>query len=186
MKLQDVNRRQISFVFSLVYVWVVLIHLGALVFETLIIYPDIFHDVPHSLEVAMEFMVIRGPGDFFPPIGMLGLLSGVATLIFGWRMKSARYWILGSVLLMVIGEFLLSALYFWPRNSIMFTEGAAVHSTAYLQQTAQEFQTGHWLRFGASAVASMLAFTGFLRLYRDRISARIRREISPTDFREEP
>jgi hypothetical protein len=95
-------------------------------------------------------------------------VTGAASLILGWRIQSARYWILGS-LLMIIGEGLASMAFFWPRNTIMFIEGTAVHSAEFLRQTAQEFQDLHWLRFAFNAVGSVLIFTGFLQVYRQRI-----------------
>ena len=61
--------------------------------------------------------------------------------------------------------------FFWPRNTIMFTEGTAVHSVAYLHQTAQEFQTGHWLRVAFNVAASALSFMGFLKFYRHRVTS---------------
>ena len=160
------KRQQIAFTLILAYLWVLMILLGAILFETLILYPNIFYGVPGSLETALAFMVVRGPHDFFPLVGNLAMLTGIGFLVLGWRVKSARYWILGSVIIIFVGEFLFSVVYFWPRNTIMFEEGTAVHSVAYLQQTAQEFQTGHWVRVAASAVASVLSFTGFLRFYR--------------------
>ncbi|WP_323171232.1 hypothetical protein [Natrialba sp. PRR66] len=163
------NNRRIAFALTLAYLWVVMIHLGALVFETFIIYPNIFHDVPHSLETSMTFMAVRGPADFFPPIGFLSLLLGLSSVVLGWRVRSARYWILASVLLAICGEFVLSVAYFWPRNEILFVEGMDVHSAAYLQQTAREFQIGHWLRFASNLVVAAFAFVGFLRFYRHRV-----------------
>lgn len=168
------KRQRIAFAFTLIYLWVVMIQLGALVFETFVIYPNIFHNVPQSLETTMTFMVISGPGDFFPVVGLLSLLAGSGSVIVGWRVRAARYWLLSSVILIVIGEFLLSVAYFWPRNTIMFTEGMEVHSAAYLQQTAREFQTGHWLRVGTSLAASIVAFIGFVKFDRHRSTARDR------------
>jgi hypothetical protein len=165
------RKQQIAFIFILTHVWVVMIFSGGLVFDTLIVYPNVFYDVPRSLDTAMDFAVVRGPRDFFPPVGTLAFLTGIGTLILGWRVKSARYWILGSVTVILVGEFLLSAAFFWPRNTIMFEEGTAVHSVAYLKQTAREFQAGHWLRFAMSAAASALSFVGFLKFYRHRISS---------------
>ncbi len=164
------NKQQIAFAFVLTHLWVLMIFLGAILFETLILYPDIFHDVPRSLETAMSFMAIRGPSDFFPPVGVFAMFTGIAFLILGWRVKSARYWILGSVSVVFVGEFLFSMVFFWPRNTIM-SEGTAVHSVAYLKQTAQEFQTGHWLRVAMSAAASVLSLMGFLKFYRHRITS---------------
>lgn len=55
------KRESIGFVFSMIHVWVVMILLGAILCETLMIYPNIFHDIPHSFEIGMQFMVVRGP-----------------------------------------------------------------------------------------------------------------------------
>ena len=60
---------------------------------------------------------------------------------------------------------------FWPRNTIMFVEGLAVHSAAFLRQTAQEFETLHWLRVVFNAAGSALIFSGFLKFYRQMLLA---------------
>lgn len=164
------KKQQIAFALTLTYLWVMMILLGSILFDTLVLYPDIFHDVPRSLETAMEFMAVRGPGDFFPPLGLLSWLTGIGSLILGWRTKSARYWILGSII-MIVCQGLVSVAFFWPQNTIMFAEGTAVHSVAYLKQSAQEFQTGHWLRVAFSVAASALAFIGFLKFYRHRVTS---------------
>jgi hypothetical protein len=167
MKLQ-----QITFAVILVYLWVMLILLGSIVLETFMIYPNIFHDPPASFAVALAFMAVRAPHDFFPPLGFLSWVTGAASLILGWRVKTARYWILGS-LLMIVGEGLVSMAFFWPRNTIMFIEGPAVHSAEFLRQTAIEFQNLHWLRVAFNAVGSALIFTGFLKFYRHTLTAEI-------------
>jgi hypothetical protein len=48
----------------------------------------------------------------------------------------------------------------------MFIEGTAVHSDAFLQQTAQEFQRLHWARLIFNAAGSVMIFTGFLKYYK--------------------
>jgi hypothetical protein len=160
------KKQHITFVFIMAYLWMLMILFGAIVFETFIIYPDIFHDIPHSFQVGMEFMDLRGPHDFFPPVGMASLFLGTLATLMSWRAKSVRYWLLGSLILIFVGEFLFSAAFFWPRNTIMFIEGTAAHSVASLKQTAQEFQAGHWLRLVLSAGAAGLAFAGLLKFYR--------------------
>ena len=56
------KKQQIAFPFVLAHTWVLIIFFGALVFDTLIVYPNTFHDVPRSLETAMAFATVRGPG----------------------------------------------------------------------------------------------------------------------------
>jgi len=70
---------------------------------------------------------------------------------------------------LIVGEFVFSALFFWPRNTIMFVEGPAVHSSVELRQTAQEFQVGHWFRVALSGAAAVTSFIGFLNFYQYRI-----------------
>jgi BON domain len=139
---------------------------------TVILYPNIFHDVPRSLEATMAFAVARRPSDYFAPLGLACELSGVASVVFGGRPKSMRYWVLASMFVLLVGEIFFSMVFFWPRNRVMFIEGPAVHSAAQLRQTAHEFQLGHWYRVVLSAVAAALSFIGFLTCYRDRISSR--------------
>ena len=91
---------------------------------------------------------------FFPTARFSQLRNGAASLILGWRVKSARYWIVGS-LLMIVAEGLVSMAFFWPRNTIMFIEGAAVHPAEFLRQTALEFQNLHWLRLAFNAVVNI-------------------------------
>lgn len=162
------NMQRITFTVILAYLWTMLILLGSIILETFMLYPNIFHNPPESLELSMEFMAVAGPSDFFPPLGFLSWVTGAASLLLGWRVKSARYWILGS-LLMIVGEGLASMALFWPRNTIMFIEGLAVHSPEFLRQTAQEFEALHWLRVGFNAAGSVLIFTGFLKYYRHTI-----------------
>ena len=157
-----------AFPIILVYLWTMMILLGAIVLETFMVYPNIFHDPPRSLALAMAFMTVRGPDDFFPPLGFLSWLTGVGALVLGWRALPARWWILLS-LLMIVADGLISILFFWPRNEVMFMEGAAVHSDEVLRQTAREFQALHWSRLALNAASAAFAFAGFVAFDRQRI-----------------
>src|SRR3712207_1440522 len=117
-------------------------------------------------------MSVRAPSDFFPPLGFLSWITGIGALLSGWRVKSARYWILFS-LIMIVCEGLVSMTVFWPRNEIMFIEGSAVHSAEFLRQTAQEFQTLHWSRLAFNAAASASIFVGFVQCYRQRVLSHV-------------
>ena len=162
---QRVTTGRLAFGAVVAYLWVMMILLGSIVLETFMVYPNIFHDPPQSLATAMEFMSVRGPNDFFPPLGLFSWVTGLASLALAWRVPSARYWILGS-LLMIVGEGLASIAFFWPRNEILFVEGQAVHSAAYLRRIAEEFTTLHWLRLAFNVGASSFAFVAMLRLHR--------------------
>jgi hypothetical protein len=164
-----------AFWIILVYLWAMMLLLGAIVLETFMIYPNIFHDPPRSLELAMEFMAVRGPADFFPPLGFVSWVAGAAALVLAWRTEPARWWILLSVV-MIVADGLVSMLFFWPRNEIMFVEGAAVHPAEVLRQTAREFQTLHWSRLAFNAASAAFAFVGFVTFDRQRILAQPSRQ----------
>jgi hypothetical protein len=161
--------QRLAFPVVTAYLWVMMILFGAIVLETFMIYPNVFSDPPASLELAMDFMSVSGPNDFFPPLGFLSWVLGAGALVLCWRVKAARWWILFS-LLMILCEGVVSMLYFWPRNEIMFVEGPEVHSAEYLKQVAREFETWHWRsRMGFNALAAVFTFVGFLRIYRHRL-----------------
>ena len=170
--------QRLAFLVILAYLWVMMILLGAIVMETFMVYPNVFNDPPRSLELGLQFMSVRAPSDFFPPLGFLSWASGTGALILGWRVKSARYWILLSVL-MIVCEGLFSMAFFWPRNEIMFIEGTAVHSADLLRQVAREFQTLHWARVAFNVVASASIFVGFTRYYRHMLTSEEGTSIRP-------
>jgi hypothetical protein len=161
--------QRLAFPVVIAYLWVMMILLGAIALETFMIYPNVFADPPASLELAMDFMIVSAPNDFFPPLGFLSGVLGAGALVLCWRVEAARWWILFS-LAMIVCEGVASILYFWPRNEIMFVEGSEVHSAEYLKQVAREFETWHWRsRMGFNALAAVSAFVGFLRFYRHRL-----------------
>jgi hypothetical protein len=153
---------------TVAFAWVATFAFGALAAETLLLYPNIFADVPRSLVGALEFMTVTAPSDVFPPIGMATVVTAVAAVALTLHRPEVRSWTLGAAMALLLGEFLFSAVWFWPRNTIMFVEGPAVHDAAYLQQVAAEFQAGHWVRVAAGAATALLAFGGMLRMQRAR------------------
>lgn len=168
------RREKLAFAASAVYVWTAMLAFGGIAVETIIIYPNVFYDVPRSLDQAVEFFAVTGPADFVRPMGAAILVVGAATLALVWPDRAARFWIGLSLLSLFLGGFLFSMIYFWPRNEIMFTEGLAVHSIEFLRQTAFEFETAHWLRLALSGVTATLALVGFLRTHRRRVLAAVR------------
>ena len=153
------------------YLWVMMLLLGAILLETLMVYPNVFADPPESLELTMDFLSVSGPSDFFPPIGLASWLLGAASLLLCLRDRGVRPWLVLS-LVMIVCEGVASMLFFWPRNEIMFVEGLAVHSAEYLVQVAHEFETWHWVsRMVFNTTAAVAAFVAFLRLHRAHVTA---------------
>ncbi|GAA4910702.1 uncharacterized protein DUF1772 [Stackebrandtia albiflava] len=149
-----------------VFTWVAMLGFGGIAVETIVIYPNVFHDAPASLTLATEFFSVTGPADFFPPMGAATIVACLVALVAAWRVAPARYWLLAALGSLVVGEFLFSMVYFWPRNDIMFEEGIAVHTAAFLQATADEFQTGHWFRLAMSGFTATAGFVAALKAHR--------------------
>jgi hypothetical protein len=159
--------QRLAYPVVLVYLWVMMIMLGAIVLETFMIYPNIFRNAPESLAYASGFFTEASPATFFRPLGMLTWGIGIAAVILSWPLSDVRRWVVLS-LLCIVADGVASMLFFWPRNTVMFTEGLAVHSAEVLRQTAEQFEQLHWLRVAFNAASAVFAFIGFVALDRRR------------------
>lgn len=162
-------QQRLTYPVVLVYLWVMMILLGALMLETFMIYPNIFRNAPESLAFASEFFSEASPATFFRPLGMLTWAVGIAAVALSWPVGNVRRWVALS-LLCIAADGAASMLFFWPRNTIMFIEGAAVHSPDVLRQTAQQFEQLHWLRVAFNAASAVFAFIGFVALDRWQVA----------------
>lgn len=151
---------------SMLYAWAQTVVTGALLFDTFVLYPNIFADVPQSLSTSMQFLSQSSPGSFLPGLGAFTLATGLITL-WVWRQeRSVLKYFLAGILLAAAFDLAASALYFWPRNVIMFTEGQKVHSAEKLIEASRQFQSAHWVRVAASLIASCCAMLGLVAAVR--------------------
>jgi hypothetical protein len=157
------------------YLWLMMILLGSIMLETFMVYPNVFYNPPDSFKAGLEFMKVRTPHDFYPPFGFCSWLLGGASLLAAWPDGRARRWILAS-LAMIVAEGLFSMAFFWPRNTIMFVEGPAVHSIAVLRTAAEEFQRMHWWRVAFNLAGSAAIFKAFLVCHRGVVVSKSRLE----------
>jgi hypothetical protein len=162
---RPIRRQRIALLTVGSYLWVMMILLGSIMLETFMVYPNIFYNPPDSFKAGLDFMKVRTPHDFYPPLGFFSWLLGAASLVAAWPVRRARYWVLAS-LAMIVAEGLFSIAFFWPRNTIMFVEGPSLHSAAVLRQAAEEFQRMHWGRVAFNVAGSAAIFKAFLVYYR--------------------
>jgi hypothetical protein len=155
-------------VVSIVFAWTAITTFSGVLIETLLIYPNIFADVPASLTRSTAFFSEVGPGDVFPVLGMATLVSGLLTVAVAWTLRTVRIRALAAVAVAAGGEFAFSAWFFWPRNTVLFVEGPAVHPATELVRVAWEFETAHWLRLAMCGVTAVLAFSAMLRVVAGR------------------
>lgn len=146
-----------------IYAWLMAVFFGAILSETTILYPNIFYNVPDSLQEGMDFLKVIGPRQFFTFLGTILIIVAVITNIINWENRYARIYLILSFALLFLFEFLFSVFYFWPRNHVMFVEGALVHPPDELKRVAIEFQRGHIVRLAVAFAASVLAFFAVYR-----------------------
>lgn len=152
-----------------VLVWTSMLSFGGVAAETVMLYPNIFVDPPESLQRAREFIVAGGPSDYFPPLGASVVASSAVTVLLTWRDRRLRWWTAGAAATFLLCEFVFSAVFFWPRNEIMFVDPVGAHSAEYLRRVAAEFVAGHWVRLAGGAVTAVLAFTALIRWARSSV-----------------
>lgn len=160
------SRGNLTWIVLTILVWTAMLSFGGVAAETVMLYPNIFTDPPTSLDRAREFLVAGGPSDYFPPLGATVVVSSLAATVLTWRNRRLRWWIVGAATTFITCEFLFSAVFFWPRNEIMFVDPAGTHTPEYLRQVAEEFVAGHRVRLAGGAVTAILAFTALLRWVR--------------------
>ncbi|MHA4741238.1 hypothetical protein [Dyadobacter sp. MSC1_007] len=160
----------IPVIIGILYAWAQTVVTGALLFDTFVLYPNVFADVPKSLSTSMEFLSRASPGSFLPGLGGFTLVTGLVTLWIWRRHRRVFLYFVAGFLLLVALDFAASVLYFWPRNTIMFTEGLKVHSAEKLLETSRQFRSGHWVRLAGSLMASVCAMLGLVAAVRQSSS----------------
>ncbi|PST84157.1 DUF1772 domain-containing protein [Pedobacter yulinensis] len=155
--------KKVRHILTFAYSYLQVILTGTVVFQTFLMYPNIFRDPPASLQLSMKFFSAVTPADFFPPFGSLVVATAIPAVVLAFRDRPAFHLLLGSVLLLLAGDGILSILYFWPLNEALFTEGLSRYNAETLKEFAVDFQHAHHLRLLTSLVSSVLAMLGLMR-----------------------
>ncbi|NKY29978.1 hypothetical protein [Nocardia gamkensis] len=138
--------------------------------ETLFLYPNIFRDVPESLELTEQFMSTVAVGDVMRPLGAVLTLCALLACAVSLAYRIGRRWLGFSLAALLSGQFLLSIRYLWPRASILFDDRSE-HTLAEIERAATEFQTGQAVRIAAAAVTALCAVLAALACHRARVLA---------------
>lgn len=96
--------------------------LGANVYNSVVDAPNWGAKIPDSLETAKNYFAIGDPGTFFRVASPLAQILTLIALIVCWRAGSGvRKYAAAALALTVLGD-VMTFLYFYPRNAIMFAE----------------------------------------------------------------
>ncbi|GAB0103548.1 hypothetical protein JMUB6875_25210 [Nocardia sp. JMUB6875] len=139
--------------------------------ETMLLYPNIFRDIPESLAQTQQFMSVVAVGDVMRPMGGVLTLCALPAAYVAVRYRTGRGWTAASLVFLISGQFLLSILYQWPRATVLFDERDR-HSLDEINRAATEFLIGQGLRTAAALATAVFATAAALAWYRARILAR--------------
>lgn len=156
--------------FFVAYFCLVMIILGGTIFAVMVEYPNWFSAVPSSLEASRTFYKVLHPGYFFQIFGPLSLLAGIAFVVAGWRISSARNPVLISLAIFV-GIELLTFIYIYPRLGILFDPAAASQPVGNLQVAADQFTTADRIRTVLAFIAGGFSIAALFRYFQFRYSS---------------
>ncbi|MBF6327110.1 hypothetical protein [Nocardia transvalensis] len=156
-------------VFAVVAFFVFAVAVG----ETLLLYPNIFREIPDSLAMTEQFMSVVAVGDVLRPLGALLTVCGLAAVAVALWSRRSRGWTLAAFTSLLSGQMLLSILYLWPRATVLFDERGS-HTVDEIRRAATEFQAGQVFRLIFAGLTALFAVLAALRCYRERVSGAIR------------
>jgi len=149
------------------YLCMMMIVLGGTIFSVLVEYPNWFADIPSSLEATRNFYKVFHPGYFFQTTVPFAFLTGIASIVAGWRIAPARNLVLTSLVVLFSVE-MLTFFYIYPRLGILFGPDASSQTIETLRLAAQQFTNADRIRTGLTVVTNLVAVAAVLSFFRRR------------------
>ncbi|ASK30678.1 hypothetical protein CEY12_11380 [Chryseobacterium sp. T16E-39] len=123
------------------------------IYNSLIDAPNWGRNIPDSLETARNYFQQKTPGDFFKIVGMSYHLIGLVTIILLWNSyPQVKGYMIPAFVLFILAD-VLTVVYFFPRNSILFEQKPIDIKAAV--QAWKEWSRMNWIR-------SLLLLTGIV------------------------
>lgn len=136
--------------------------LGANVYQTIVEVPNWAASPPSSVAAFRPCFAESHPGYFFQVLVPTTILALVVSTILGWRGLAIRdRWLLAALAGLVAAE-VFTAVYFFPRNEILFFGPLGGASPELVAETASEWENAHYLRM-AMLFAGVACCFGALR-----------------------
>lgn len=132
--------------------------LGAAIYESVVLVPNMRNDIPNSLEHFRLFMRQANPGNFFRAWAPATQVVLLLCVVSSWKVRSARWWYVAALLAMVAGD-VVTFTFHYPRNHLLFHAPLSQPVPA-LVAAAQEWGTGNLGRIALVAVGALGAAWG--------------------------
>ena len=149
------------------YLCMMMIVLGGTIFCVLVEYPNWFANIPSSLGTTRDFYRVFHPGYFFQTTAPLAFLTGIASIIVGWRIAVARNLALLSVAALISAE-MLTFFYIYPRLGILFGPEISSQSIDVLRLASQQFTDADRIRTGLTVLTNFFALAAVLSFFKRR------------------
>jgi hypothetical protein len=135
--------------------------LGANAYTSVVDAPSWGASIPESLETARKYFQSSNPGTFFRVASPLAQILTLIALVVCWRAGTRIRLLVAVALVLTICADLLTFLYFYPRNDIMFVQTIDVPAAT---QAWQEWSSMNHVRSGlvlAALVCQLAALSRF-------------------------
>lgn len=102
-------------------------------------------NIPGSIEAARNYFSEATPASFFKYAGAALHVIGLLALILLWKSNPATRWYLVTAFVLFIMVDVLTVVWFFPRNDLMFRD-ASLSDIQTLKQAWTEWNTMNWIR----------------------------------------
>ena len=145
--------------------------LGASAFQVVVDMPN-WTGLP-ALEHYRAFYQVLNPGTFFQTLLPTTLLALLAALVCNWRPIPATRWRLAGALALMIVVGVITFMFHFPRNKILFVD-PLTRPAAYYHQVVTEWAAGDYVRLAVIASAIVLVAVSMIRIARDTAPRELR------------
>lgn len=120
--------------------------------------------ISSSIATAREYFKNANPGNFFRLFSPVNQVLALIALIVFWKSSPSVRLCLGTALALYILCDVLTFLYFYPRNDIMF-KTASLTDTKLLKNTWSQWNSMNWIRSFILLAGLFFSFLSLSKIY---------------------
>lgn len=115
------------------------------------------NNIPQSIDALRAYYEVSSPRSFYPMFAPITILLVLLSLILFWKRSKKVRMYLGLAFFILVSADILTFLYFYPRNTILFS--ADTHLQLENITTAcQQWQHMNWIRSGMVLFSVLFQF----------------------------
>ena len=122
------------------------------------------NNIPDSVQAARDHYKSFNPGNFFRIFSPFDQFMAFLTVILFWHTSKKARVLFGLALLFVVAADVMTFLYFYPRNDIIFE--SPISDLEAIRTASSQWVVMNWLRSLIVAVGLVFAFIGLHEVYK--------------------